>query len=78
MSNGYLWSAVLVSAAVTALFVVCATREFWYKFARAIYIAAIGLLALVLVIAILAPFLAKFFIFVENDKKFCAGLFRRL
>ena len=40
----------LLSAAVTALFVVCATREFWYKFARAIYIAAIGLLALVLVI----------------------------
>ena len=24
------------------------------------------------------PLLAEFFIFVENDKKFCAGLFRRL
>ena len=45
----YILFAVLSVAAVW-LFVVYATREFWYRFAVIIYVAAIGMLALVLVI----------------------------
>lgn len=45
----YILFAVL-SVAVTALFVMYATREFWYGFSKIIYMVAIGMLLLVLVI----------------------------
>ncbi len=45
----YILFAVL-SVAAAAWFVMCATREFWYGFAKVIYMIAIGMLLLVLVI----------------------------
>lgn len=40
----------LLSAAATLPFVLCGTRDFWHRFARWVYFAAIGMLLLVLVI----------------------------